>query len=203
MGSPKHLWSGDWQEESAAARGSGRPLPTRETAAQTAAPRPAPSRPEPPRSTPPSAPRPRRARPRRRLTWPREWRRWAAVGAIALIAGFIATTAVTVLARDDSHPTTTATAGPGWIGVRVRSWPGGGALIERVTPGGPADAAGLDNGDLIVAIDTTSVNSAADVTTALQHLHAGQVVPVRALRGPTDFTAQVAVAGRPAGSSTP
>ena len=85
----------------------------------------------------------------------------------------------------------------------MRTWPGGGALIERVSPGGPAEVAGMAPGDLIISVDNTSVNSADDVTAALARHRPGDVVAVAARRGGAGFTAQVTLDPRPAGGSVP
>ena len=73
-----------------------------------------------------------------------------------------------------------------------------GVLIERVVPGGPADRAGLRGGtqkaylgntpiyvggDLIVAIDGQTVESAQDVSGIMDGLRSGQTVTVTIYRG--------------------
>lgn len=194
MGSPKHLWSGDWQEESAAA--------ARRQAATPPVAEPAP----PPRQPPPrQAPRPRAARRRPRLSR-QELRRWAAAGAIALVAGFVITSLVNLASRGHSHDVAAPSAAAGstaWMGVEMRDLPGGGVEIARVVSGSPSDVAGLEPGDEIVAVDNASVTSASDVTAELSHLSPGQVVPVQAQRGTSIFTAQVTLSVRPKSHTVP
>jgi S1-C subfamily serine protease len=47
-------------------------------------------------------------------------------------------------------------------------------VIERVQPGSPADNAGLETGAVILQVNHQSVQSAADVKTALSKVPAGQ-----------------------------
>jgi serine protease Do len=49
-----------------------------------------------------------------------------------------------------------------------------GAVIERVMPGGVADNAGLQRGDVIVQVNRHDVQSAADVQKALADVPKGQ-----------------------------
>lgn len=192
MGSPKHLWSGDWQDESAAAAARRRPV------AETPPPDPQPT---------PVRERPRPARPPRTRRRPRvsrqEMRRWAIAGGLALLVGFVATSLANILTRDDSEPAGSAAVSHGpataWMGARLRTSREGGALIESLTPGSPAGAAGLAPGDLIIGVDNASVTSADDVTAALARHRPGDVVAVAARRGGAGFTAQVTLESRPAG----
>jgi hypothetical protein len=196
MGSPKHLWSGDWEEESAAAAGRRRAA-VPPAAERDAAP--------PPREAPRRRREPRAARRRPGLSR-QELRRWAIAGAIALVAGFVITSLVNLASRDDSHDAAAqrATAGgTAWMGVEMRDLPGGGVAIARVVSGSPSDVAGLQAGDEIVAVDDTAVTSAADVTAELSHLSPGQVVPVQAQRGTSVFTARVTLSVNPRGRAVP
>ncbi len=49
-----------------------------------------------------------------------------------------------------------------------------GAVVEQVTPGSPADDAGLQRGDVIVQVNRKDVQSAADVREALENVPKGQ-----------------------------
>ncbi len=46
----------------------------------------------------------------------------------------------------------------GWLGVTVRRNDEGRALISNVVPGSPAERAGLDRGDVIIAVENKAVN---------------------------------------------
>jgi putative serine protease PepD len=64
----------------------------------------------------------------------------------------------------------------GWIGVTMAE-AGGGAAIEDVAPGGPADRAGLDPGrDVIVGVDGQPVRSPDDLSGAIADRSPGDTV---------------------------
>jgi S1-C subfamily serine protease len=60
-----------------------------------------------------------------------------------------------------------------------------GALIVGLSGGGPADAAGLLVGDIIVAAASTKVSEIEDVQSALQRVPVGATLPIELLRGAT------------------
>jgi putative serine protease PepD len=72
--------------------------------------------------------------------------------------------------------------GRAYLGVELRSLLGGGVLIVAVSPGGPAAAAGLRPGDLLVDIDGERVASVDDVAVALASHKPGDRVEVRVQR---------------------
>jgi serine protease Do len=51
-----------------------------------------------------------------------------------------------------------------------------GALVSQVTPGGPADKAGLKSGDLVLKIDGHAVEDASDLTRMVGQTHAGNAL---------------------------
>ncbi len=53
-----------------------------------------------------------------------------------------------------------------------------GATIESVQPGGPAAAAGMSSGDVIVDLGGTAITKPSDLTAALLHYHPGDKVSV-------------------------
>jgi len=119
------------------------------------------------------------------------------VGVLLLAAGTYALTT----ALGSSHSGSAAATGPApWIGVQMESLPVGGAVIVTVAPGSPAEAAGLEPGDVITTIDNRPVSGAADVTSALAGLHAGEVVQIGVSRGSTLFTTPLTLGSRPPGS---
>jgi S1-C subfamily serine protease len=82
--------------------------------------------------------------------------------------------------------TTKVHVGPrGILGVAVEDPQGGfggssqsGAVVSGVESGSPAESAGLTSGDVIVAVDGTSISSAADLSTQLGHNRPGDRVTV-------------------------
>lgn len=76
---------------------------------------------------------------------------------------------------------TTTTVGPGvasQAGLPVDH----GALVAQVAPGGPAQKAGIRQGDVIVAFDGKPVNSSEDLGRLIVALSPGTVVVVRVVR---------------------
>jgi S1-C subfamily serine protease len=71
-------------------------------------------------------------------------------------------------------------AGPGrpWLGITANAMPGG-LVVERVTPGGPAEAADLQRGDIIVGVNGDRPADLADFyRKAWMQGGAGSVVPL-------------------------
>jgi putative serine protease PepD len=58
-----------------------------------------------------------------------------------------------------------------------------GAKVESLTAGGAAQKAGLKKGDVVVAVDGTSVRSASELTSAIRALPAGATAVLSILRG--------------------
>jgi S1-C subfamily serine protease len=69
-----------------------------------------------------------------------------------------------------------------FLGVRVTSIVGGGVLVARVDPGGPAARAGIRVGMIIVAVANTPTPTADVLVSVLARLKPGQRVPVDLLR---------------------
>ena len=110
------------------------------------------------------------------------------------------------LARTVAHDII-ATGGPDhpWLGVRGRDLPAdvaadwgiaGGALVESVVDGGPADEAGLEPQDVVTHVGETPVTTMGDLLTALRHLDPGDTVDVGYLRdGEQDWCGVVLAEG--------
>ena len=64
----------------------------------------------------------------------------------------------------------------GFLGIGVSDARGGGALVERVLADGPAAPAGINNGDRIVSVNGSPVNSATALTNILDQHHPGDTV---------------------------
>lgn len=69
--------------------------------------------------------------------------------------------------------------------------PQSGALVADVTPGGPAYAAGVRSGDLILKVDGRPVTNGADLTRQVGGVHAGDTIRLDVIRN--GQTRQIAV----------
>jgi serine protease Do len=80
----------------------------------------------------------------------------------------------------------------GYIGAQVQDvtkdiaeslgMTGKGALVAELTPGGPAERAGLKPGDLVTKVNGEPVQSATDLTRAVGRVHAGESVRLEVRR---------------------
>jgi membrane-associated protease RseP (regulator of RpoE activity) len=211
MTGPKHLWSGNWQQESTAAQ-------------DDLADRGVPEDEEPSTPAPPSE---RTAR--RRLPRPA----WLALGAIVLVAaGVVALAGVggssgprapTALAPagvpaipttpspttpspttpnlttpSPAATTTSASARPvRWLGMELVTGPGGGATVETVALGSEGDRAGLSTGDVILAINHRQVSDVEGIAPAIRGLHRGNLVPLQISHGSSLLETAVTLAAPP------
>jgi S1-C subfamily serine protease len=74
---------------------------------------------------------------------------------------------------------TTVHIGPtAFLGVSISDAPNGGALIESVVPGSPADAAGLVVGDVITSLSGTTIGTSDDLRGAVLSLVPGTAVEI-------------------------
>ena len=55
----------------------------------------------------------------------------------------------------------------GYLGVSASPAASGGARVEQVTPGSPAEQAGISPGDAVTAVDGDEINDADDLTSAI------------------------------------
>jgi serine protease Do len=72
-----------------------------------------------------------------------------------------------------------------------------GALVADLTPGGPADKAGVKSGDVVVGLDGQSVNSATELTRLVAQSHAGEVLHLAILRDGKAMTIDIHSGVRP------
>jgi hypothetical protein len=207
MSSPRHLWSGDWQQDSAAL--------AEERARRRAQPEAPVEPPEPETSGTSSSARgltllrrllvrlahmnlrPRLAQPRARR---RPILRVAVLVAIAalLVAG--AAYGLSALGGSGGSGSVTAASGSRpFLGVQTQSVPVGRVLISAVVPGSPADRAGLGAGDVVNEIDNRPIASPGDVEAVIAGLHPGDSVRIQVQRGPLTYTAQATLAAWPRG----
>jgi C-terminal processing protease CtpA/Prc len=178
MSGPKHLWAGDWESESGADVGRGKPL---QGAPEVEKPIARPSSP---------------ARPRRVIRIPR-----AAV-ALALAALLLAGGAYAVSSLSDAGSSAGQSSQTGWLGVKLLTGPSG-AVVASVAPGSPAQAAGLRAGDVITQVEDRPVVSPVNVLNAVQALGPGETLQLQVQRGPVAFTANVTLGAQPARYSSP
>jgi membrane-associated protease RseP (regulator of RpoE activity) len=211
MTGPNHLWSGDWERESA------------EAAAELA------ERPAPP-ITPPTVdetepePRPRRRFSTKQLL--------LGVVGLLIVAGIAVALVISLggsskpkshrqthtathpsqspfpgssggVTPSQSTPTqptipTPVTTGPTaeWLGMQIVTSPGG-AVVDTVRGGSPADTAGFDPGDVISAIGDDPINSVSDIRTATEKLPLGQQLKITISRGSSTLTTAVTLKVRP------
>lgn len=66
-----------------------------------------------------------------------------------------------------------------------------GALIHELTPGGAAEAAGLQPGDVVTEFNGSSITSAVDLTAQVRAVAAGETVELTYLRGTSAHTVEV------------
>jgi serine protease Do len=92
-----------------------------------------------------------------------------------------------------------------WVGIKVRVDPSAdprgvgtsGVAVELVTPGSPADRAGVRPGDLILEARGRPVRSPFDWEGRLLDLRVGDEMPVRLRRGRQDIDLRIAVGDLP------
>ncbi|HKO27796.1 MAG TPA: PDZ domain-containing protein, partial [Solirubrobacteraceae bacterium] len=144
MSAPRHLWSGDWQDESSAHADD---LAARRARVE-----------EPPEPEPaPAAPRVsliRRAIRRLRQGLRAPGRRRVRLALLAIFITLLGATAAYAVISDSSSstkrpPAVTGNSGAAWLGVELANAPVRGALVSSVVRGSPAAKAGIRPGDLI------------------------------------------------------
>jgi S1-C subfamily serine protease len=85
------------------------------------------------------------------------------------------------------------------LGLKVDT----GAYVVSTSTGGPADAAGIQSGDVIVRVDDTAVNTAEDLGSILNDLQPGQTVSVTIDRDGNQQTVDVTLDARPLPTELP
>jgi S1-C subfamily serine protease len=204
MGSPRHLWSGDWQLDSAAAA---------EELAKRRAQSPEPEEPAPPAPSRPSLRERivaalRRARrnladliSRARAAWARgrRGRRFALGALLVVLIGAGLVFAAVSLIESGGNGSQTASLGRGWIGITHLENAPSGVVITGIAPGSPAASAGLEPGDVITGIGNQQVHTVADVNAALNGLVPGNTVQIQFGRGPSSFSTLATLTTHPHG----
>lgn len=199
MSSPKHLWSGDWQQDSErAARERAARLARGQEPLNAPVEAPVPPRPSaPPLSarlaaqlrrlgTPLAALRAHAPRPRTVLgVW---------LVALLVVAGAYG---VSTLAGSERSPVALGAGSGPWLGVQMEALPVDRVLIAAVVPGGPADQAGLGPGDVITQVNNHPVRLPGDVAAVISSLHPGDKLVIQVQRGPQTYTTQAKLVAQP------
>ncbi|HEY5154733.1 MAG TPA: trypsin-like peptidase domain-containing protein [Acidimicrobiales bacterium] len=92
-----------------------------------------------------------------------------------------------------------------WLGVEssdltendMDSLGHGGARIERITPGSPAEGAGLAAGDIVVGVDESPIDSSSDLVVALRRHKPSESVGITYLRAGEAGVALATLADKP------
>jgi putative serine protease PepD len=86
-----------------------------------------------------------------------------------------------------------------YLGVQLAAEPAedGGAQLAEVEEGGPADQAGVQSGDVVVAIDGEEVEGPDDVRSAVSAAEPGEEIELRILRNGEEQTVEVTLGERP------
>ena len=85
-----------------------------------------------------------------------------------------------------------------YLGVSTSASPTGtGALVREVVPGGPADDAGLQPGDVITRVGATEIRRPEDISAAIANRKPGDDLRAAYRRGGDDRTAEVKLGLRP------
>lgn len=188
MSGPKHLWSGDWENES-------------EEASEQRVREP---RPQPEPATPPEPPAPRR--PRRSV---RPWVLPVAIGAIVITAAAFGLSKLFGSSQPSKPNTTSAlqplpppqvTGNPRpimWLGMEIITAPPGIPVIETVRPNSNGDRAGLEPGDALLLINNRPVGSTGSISDAIKGLHSGDKVTLEVNNGGAVFQVVATLASPP------
>jgi membrane-associated protease RseP (regulator of RpoE activity) len=188
MSGPKHLWSGDWENESEAA-----------SAQRVREPRPQPEPATPPPT--PAAPRTRRA--------VRPWVLPVAAGLLVIAAAAFGLSKVfgssqpsrpsTISARNPLPPprVTGNTRPIMWLGMELITGQQGVPVVETVRPNSNGDAAGLEPGDAILLVNNHAVSSTGSISDAIKGLHSGDRVTLAVNNGGAVLTLAATLAAPP------
>jgi len=110
-----------------------------------------------------------------------------------------------------SHPAPARAADNTWLGVYTQeisselregmNYNGNGALVTRVAPGSPASRAGIQQGDIIVRVDTREIDSPKELVDAVKAIPNGKEVPIIVVRGEVKRSLNATLEARVSGSS--
>jgi S1-C subfamily serine protease len=83
--------------------------------------------------------------------------------------------------------------------MQIETVPPGAAVVDSVKLGSVADRAGVNPGDIILAINGRSISGAGQIARAVQGLPAGQLVPVQISHGSTLVQTDLKLGAPPSG----
>jgi membrane-associated protease RseP (regulator of RpoE activity) len=190
MSGPKHLWSGDWENESGEA-----------SAQRVREPRAEPE----PAAPPPAGGQEPHPRPRRSV---RPWVLPVAIGVIVIAAAAYGLTQVFGSSQPSQQNTSAAisplpapqvTTNPRpimWLGMEIVTTAPGVPVVETVRPNSNGDLAGLEPGDAILVINNHAVGSTGSIADAIKGLHSGDKVTMVVNNGGAVFQ-RVAILAAP------
>jgi S1-C subfamily serine protease len=122
------------------------------------------------------------------------------VAALCLVAVLVvAGGAYAITSMNHSSPASVHNA-PAWLGAQLENWPTG-ALVASVSPGSPAQSAGLRPGDIITQVDGRPVVSPVNVIEAIDVLQPGDKLSLEFQRGQLTYTTAATLTARHAGST--
>ena len=126
--------------------------------------------------------------------------RWPRLLALALIAAVVGGAVEVALAGGGSNTPRASATSHGWLGVQSGAQPGQtGALAEFVVPGGPADHAGLQPGDVITSVNGRSIAGPADLARAIGGMRTGERATLQVDRSGQQVVIEVTLGSRPTG----
>jgi S1-C subfamily serine protease len=202
MSGPKHLWSGDWEDESARA------------AAQRGPALPEPPEPEPPAHEPELADPSNRTPP---VRYAGVILALVLVVAVVLAATLGGSSKKLHNGRTSTVPATQTGTGPNggaaiqtnpvvspavnlptanWLGMQIVS-SSSGAVVSNVQISSPGDNAGFEPGDQIDAINGRGISSVSQIRNATATLPLGSDLSIQIERGSTQITLVLTMRKRP------
>jgi serine protease Do len=79
----------------------------------------------------------------------------------------------------------------GWVGISVEDQRDGGAIVRRIDPNGPADKAGIKEGDVILEFNKERVIGVQQLTRLVRETPVGRTVDLKVRRANGEQTVQV------------
>jgi S1-C subfamily serine protease len=85
-----------------------------------------------------------------------------------------------------------------WLGMEVETIHPGHVVVATVASGSHGERAGLEPGDVLLAIDSRSLDSTADIAKAIFGIQSGDQVQIEVGRGSTVFVTSATLGAPPA-----
>jgi S1-C subfamily serine protease len=86
-----------------------------------------------------------------------------------------------------------------WLGIGGKDQEGMGAVVGEVKPGSPAEAAGIQVGDVVLRIDEQPITSVDALVLTLRSYAPGTTITLTLSRDGVDTTLEATLAEQPAG----